>query len=117
MATTVSKTPGYREPWTNGAKAYPEADTPEALLEGAKRKRKAFMLHLSHEGFGDMPCVKCGIALADPYPASSDSSTMHTDKWGTGHYSPKSKSLVVAHYYCSWNMLMNAVMRLGRIIG
>ena len=119
MATTTSKRTitGYREPWTGGAKAYPEADTPEALIEGAKRKRKTFMVHLSHEGFGDMPCAKCGIPVGDPYPVNEGDTVLHTDKWATGNYNPKNKSLAVAHYYCSWAMLMNAVLRLGRIIG
>lgn len=108
--------PAYRNPWQHGAKAYPEADTLEALREGAKRKRKTFMVHLSHAGFGHYECAKCGIPLGDPYPANKGDSNLVTDKWGTGHYSPKRKDLVVMHYYCSWGALMNQVIALGRRI-
>lgn len=59
----TNKVAGYREPWQAGAKGYPEADTLVALLEGAKRKRKGFIVHLSHSGFGHLPCASCGILV------------------------------------------------------
>lgn len=115
MSTTTTR-PGYRNPWEHGAKAYPEADTPEALREGAKRKRKPLMVHLAHEGFGHLPCATCGIALRDPYAANQDGPKVHTDQWGTGHYNPRTKVLIVQHYYCSWSTLMGKVIALGRYI-
>lgn len=111
MALLTTK-PAYREPWQHGAKAYPEADNLEALREGTKRKRKHLMVHLAHEGFGHLPCASCGIPIGDKYGDHLN----HQDKWGTGHYFPKTKRLVVQHYYCSWGTLMNEVIRLGRFI-
>ena len=108
--------PGFRKPWEHGAKAYHEADTLEALHEGAKRKRKTFMLHVSHEGFGHYECAKCGIPVGNPYPVNEGDTALHQDKWATAHYSPKRKELVVLHYYCSWATLIHQVFALGRRI-
>lgn len=108
--TVTKNRPAFRKPWEHGAKAYYEADTLEALKEGAKRKRNPFMVHLSLEGFGHLPCGTCGIPLADEYGDGQ------RDTWGTGHYSPKAKRLGVQHYYCSWQTLMDQVFRLGRYI-
>jgi hypothetical protein len=106
----MSERPGFRNPWQNGAKAYPEADTLEALREGMKRKRKSTIVHLSHEGFGNMPCATCGTALSAEYGDG------HSDRWGTGTYYPSTKRLIVQHYYCSWQTIMNDVVKLGRYI-
>lgn len=109
--------PAFRRPWEHGAKAYHEADTLSALVEGAKRKRNVFMVRLNHEGFGHMKCVKCGIPVGDPYPVNEGDKALHQDKgWATGHYAPRSKQLVALHYYCSWGMLLNQVFALGRKI-
>ena len=48
MTTTTTTTatttrPAYRQPWTHGAKAYPQADTFDALRDGTKRKRKSLI--------------------------------------------------------------------------
>ena len=109
--------PAFRKPWEHGAKAYHEADTLEALIEGAKRKRNRFMVHLSHEGFGHYACAKCGIPVGDPYPVNQGDANLHQDKWATGHYLPRTKQLVVLHYYCSWGALLQQVIALGRVIG
>jgi hypothetical protein len=106
----MQQKPAFRKPWQNGAKAYHEADTLEALREGMKRKRNSTMVHLSHSGFGDLPCATCGVPLSGEYADGK------TDKWGTGTYYPKTKRLVVQHYYCSWQTLMQDVLKLGRYI-
>jgi hypothetical protein len=108
--------PAYREPWKHGAKAYAEADTPEALREGMKRKRNMQYVHLNHEGFGHMPCAKCGIAVGDPYPVNEGDTCLRTDTWATGKYYPSKKALVAMHYYCSWGALLEDVFRLGRVL-
>jgi hypothetical protein len=111
--TPLKQVQGFRAPWTNGAKAYHEADTPEALVEGARRKRKTFMVHLNLEGFGHMPCAGCGIALRDPYAVNEGEEATHTDKWGTGHYNPPTRRLAAYHYYCSWGSLMKRIFNLN----
>ena len=111
--SAISARPGYRGPWQHGAKGYPEADSIEALRDGAKRKRNTFIVHLNHDGFGDLPCASCGIALRDIYAANPGGPLAKQDKWGTGTYFPKRKRLVVQHYYCSWQTLMSQVLRLG----
>lgn len=117
MTTTQNRVAGYREPWTGGAKAYPEADTPSALVEGAKRKRNTFLVHLSHDGFGDMECAVCGRKAGDPYPANEGDTELVTDRYATGKYHPRTRTLVVMHYYCSWRALMLDVFALGRRLG
>lgn len=103
---STNKVTGYREPWQAGAKAYPQADTIEALLEGTKRKRKGFIVHLAHSGFGHLPCASCGIPVGDPYPVNEGDKELRTDTWATGRYNPTSKRLVPLHYYCSWGVLI-----------
>lgn len=54
----------YREPWTNGAYAYPQADTLAALWQGVARKRKPLTVHVRHEGLaGLIHC--CDLAHAE----------------------------------------------------
>lgn len=108
--------PAFRRPWEHGAKAYHQADNLEALREGMKRKRKWEIVHLSHEGFGHLPCASCGIPVGDPYPVNEGDTVLRQDDSATGHYFPKTKRLVVQHYYCSWGTLMNQVIQLGRYI-
>lgn len=114
---TETKTrPAYREPWTFGAKAYAEADTLEALAEGMKRKRKLQIVHLNNATLGHLECACCGIPVGDPYPVNPGEEATRTDKWATGKYSPRTRTLVAMHYYCSWGALLNDVFRLGRAI-
>lgn len=114
--TTITK-PAYRQPWEHGAKAYAQADTLEALRQGMKRKRNMQMIHLALDGeFGSLACSCCGIALNQPYAVNKGENPTKTDTWGTGKYYPKSKKLVVMHYYCSWGALLQEIFKLGRFI-
>jgi hypothetical protein len=107
--------PAFRKPWEHGARAYPEADSLEALFEGAKRRRNTFDVLVG--GLGEHPCASCGIALQDAYPVNPGGPTMKTDDPSRGFrviYSPRSRRWVARHYYCSWGALMQGVLELGR---
>lgn len=107
----VAARPGFREPWTHGAKAYTQADTFAALREGMKRKRNSRIIHMPNSGeAGDMPCASCGIKLKDPYAVNKGGPLEKTDTYSTWHYSPKSKSGYGQHYYCSWGSLMEKIV-------
>lgn len=109
--------PAFRKPWTHGAKAYPEADTFAALAEGAKRKRKAFLVHMPNDGeAGLRPCAVCGIALRDPYAVNAGEAPSKTDTYSTWDYNPRTRRAVGMHYYCSWSALMRAVLDMGRVM-
>lgn len=114
--TQLQQRPAFREPWKYGAKGYAQADTLEALAEGMKRKRKMQIVHLSHSGFGHIPCACCGIPVGDPYAVNAGDKTLRTDTSATGKYFPSQKKLVVMHYYCSWGALLNEVLKFGRAI-
>ena len=113
MPHTISPVQGYRNPWTQGAHAYPEADTFAAAKEGMKRKRKPVMFHMPNTGeAGDQPCITCGAKLRDlpdteKAPFETTGGTHKADKWSTWHYDPKSKKVVGGqHYGCSWGTLL-----------
>lgn len=121
MTRTVSTVQGFRLPWTQGACAYPEADTFAAAKEGFKRRRKAVMFHMPNTGeAGDQDCAYCGGTLREPARAASkdhgnntrseQSAAEKPDKWSTWYYVPASKSVVGGvHYMCSWSNLMGMI--------
>jgi hypothetical protein len=119
MPHTASTVPGYRNPWTQGAYAYPEADTFAAAKEGMKRKRKPVMFHMPNTGeAGNKTCVTCGAKLKDlpdmenaPFETSGGNPT--PDKWSTWNYDPKTKSVVGGqHYGCSWGALLTRISQI-----
>lgn len=113
---TTTARPAFRKPWTAGAKAYHEADTFAALAEGAKRKRKTFLVHMPNDGeAGDRPCAACGIALRDAYAVNPGEAVSKVDKWSTWAYNPLTRAAYGMHYYCSWGALLQRVYDLGRI--
>ena len=117
MNTPTNTRPGFRKPWTSGAKAYHEADTFAALAEGAKRMRKTFMLHMGNDGeAGIEPCASCGIALRDAYAVNPDEAPSKVDKYSTWTYNPRTRTAYGMHYYCSWGALMRAVFDMGRVM-
>ena len=118
MATTTkAKRPAFRAPWTNGAKAYAEADTFAALREGMKRKRKTQMVKMPNSGeAGRVKCAGCGVPLRDMYAVNPGEEPSRTDEWSTWTYYPRHKKAVGMHYYCSWGALMMDIVRLGRSI-
>ena len=103
----------YRNPWTGGAKAYPEADTFADLWEGVKRKRKSLLVHMPNDGeAGDILCASCGIKLRDIGPDASK-----PDQWSTWTVYPREKKAVAQHYYCSWGSLMQEIFDKAWIYG
>ena len=104
----MNNRPAFRSPWTHGAKAYPEADTFEALREGMKRKRKTHLVHMPNDGeAGLKPCAHCGTLLGEPYAVNQGEEPSQTDKWSTWTWLPKHKAAYGQHYYCSWATLMS----------
>lgn len=120
MAKTISPVEGFRNPWTQGAYAYPEADTFAAALAGFKRKRKNVIFHMPNTGeAGERTCVVC-LGRLNAAPAertiTHGRTTIHTgsatagatpDKWSTWDYDAAGKRVGNGrHYTCSWNALM-----------
>jgi hypothetical protein len=102
----------YRKPWTNGAHAYPVADTFADFREGMKRKRKEQWVLMPNTGeAGARPCSRCGIALRDPYPHNEGTPMefYKADEKSTWIYTPRTKSAVGIHYGCSWGALFEAI--------
>ena len=118
MTTATKERPAYREPWHYGAKAYPEADSLEAMWEGVKRKRKPLTVHVSHDAIGDMPCAACGRPLGGEYEVNPGCGDMTRDKLGYAYVDvdPRRKIARACHYYCAWGITMQAVLKLGRAI-
>lgn len=107
----------YREPWTNGAKAYPEADSMADLWRGVRRKRSPLTVLVSHDTIGREPCAHCGIALADPYAVHPGEPPTHTDSlpYAWVDVDPRKRVAVARHYYCAWaSTTMSALIALGR---
>jgi hypothetical protein len=121
MSTTAtSKRPGFRKPRTHGAKAYAEADTLADLVQGFKRARKIQLAHMPLEGkrngVDKLPCACCGVALAAKYAVNPGEEPSRVDQRATVKYDPRTKRVVLMHYYCSWGDLMNQVFKLGRAL-
>lgn len=108
--------PAYRKEWTNGARAYPEADTFAGLKESMKRKRNTYMVHMPNSGeAGAEPCSCCGVNLGDPYRVNSDDAEPTAlDMQSTWTVNPKTKTAFGQHYYCSWGSLMQEVFDRSR---
>lgn len=126
MPHTASPVKGFRLHWTEGAHAYPEADTFAAAKEGFKRRRKSVMFHMANSGeAGDQPCATCGGLLREPareftrqmpenVRVESPAGT-RPDKWSTWYYHPQTKSVIGGqHYLCSWSMLLGDISVAGR---
>jgi hypothetical protein len=126
MARTASPVKGFRLPWTEGAYAYPEADTFAAAKEGFKRRRKSVVFHMPNTGeAGNEECVVChgtlkepALALSKPMPNNvrvEHSAATTPDKWSTWYYDPQRKAVVGGrHYICSWSFLLGTISSLGR---
>lgn len=116
--TATATRPAYRAPWTHGAKAYPEADSLDAMWNGIKRKRKALTVHVSHDAVGDLPCACCGRPLGGEYPLNPGEPKMVIDRLGYAYcdVNPRTKVARLCHYYCAWGMTLSQVIRLGRAI-
>lgn len=118
--TTATRIPGFRAPWQDGARAYPEADTFAAALTGFKRKRKGVIFHMTNTGeAGDRMCVVCSGTLREApvqKKISQGRTTIHTgttvtdvkpDRWSTWDYDAAGKRVGNGrHYTCSWSALM-----------
>lgn len=113
-------TPAFRLPWTNGAHAYPEADTFEAARQGFKRRRKDVIFHMSNTGeAGKHACATCGVLLSEPADANGGGFTRTgnadptPDKWSTWTYRAKEKGFSGGqHYACSWSSLLHAISQI-----
>lgn len=111
--------PAFRQPWTNGAHAYPEADTFEAAREGFKRRRKDVIFHMSNTGeAGQQTCLHCGVLLSEPADANrggfqrTGDTEPKPDKWSTWTYLAKQKGIGGGmHYACSWSNLLHQIAK------
>jgi hypothetical protein len=113
--------PAYREPWHDGAYAYPQADTLAALVDGTRRKRRPLTVHVAHAACEGLTCAGCGYPLDAPYPVNPGD---ETDEWRTddGGYAyvdvnPARGTFTARHYYCAWGSTMRDVVALSRAIG
>lgn len=90
----------FRKPWTDGARAYHEADTVEAAIEGFKRVRTVKDFILTNGGAADLTCAGCGEGFdGDAY----------------AEYHPRTKTVTdVRHYVCRWTDTLQRVEDLGR---
>ena len=105
--TATTTRPAYRQPWTHGAKAYPQADTFDALRDGTKRKRKSLIVHMPNSGeAGDVLCATCGVALREKCPTSQLDKLDERSIWTV---SPRSKTAYGQHYFCSWSSLFEQI--------
>lgn len=113
----MAATAGYREPWTGGAAAYPEADTLDALWAGVARKRRPLIVHVRHTGLPEVPCARCGIHLDKPYPVNPGDTDLVTDERGFAYVDvdPTKGEAIPRHYYCAWGATMSEVLKLRRI--
>lgn len=98
--------PAYRKPWEHGARAYHEADTFPALVEGAKHKRDAFVVHMPLSAVAGVECGVCHIPLDQPYPVNPGEARTRTDSHATVTYYPRTHGYTAAHLYCGWEALM-----------
>lgn len=108
MPTTT--TPSFRKPWQNGAKAYHEADSLDAIGPGIRRMRKpltVLILHDTHSLDG-VPCDACGHDLAAPYPAKGSG---EPDSYAMVDVDPRSETYIARHYYCAWTALLGEIER------
>lgn len=110
--------PAFRKPWHDGAKAYIQADTLDALREGMKRCRNSAVVTIHRDAIGHLPCARCGVALDQPYILNEGEDKRVTDdgEFLRGTYFPRNRTFVPYHYYCGWSMLMTEVIRMGRAL-
>jgi hypothetical protein len=103
----------FRKPWTNGAYAYPIADTFDDFREGMKRKRKEQWVLMPNTGeAGDRLCSLCGVKLRDKYQLNPGGLFDQQDKQSTWIYTPRTKTVVGVHYGCSWGAIFNAIAQI-----
>lgn len=106
---TTNDVPGWYAPWTGPAKAYPVAESVQAAMQGLRRARRTAMFHLVPTSpDAARACVACGRPCADPSPDQSA-----PDRYTTGYYHPKTKTVELMHYACSWGATMQAVYEWG----
>jgi hypothetical protein len=117
--TAAATRPAYRAPWTHGAKAYPEADTLDAMWQGVARKRSPLTVHVAHAGLVGQCCAGCGLPFDAPYPVSPHQpDELTVDRLGYAYVdvSPRKGEAVARHYYCAWGAVMADVMKLRRAV-
>lgn len=105
--TTKTRAAGFRKPWTDGAKAYHEADTIADAIAGFRRVRT--VKHFILTGTTDDPiCSGCGETLSND-PAESENY-----RGNRCEYDPRTKSVVAFHYTCGWGRTLTAIANLRR---
>lgn len=97
--------PGFRKPWSEGARAYHEADTLADALEGFKRARtvKSFILTGTTD---DPPCAGCGAPLSD------DPARLAGYRGNRCTYHPRTRGIEARHYTCAWGSTLEAVAKI-----
>jgi len=96
----------------NGRYPYSYADNLKSAVEGLKRCRNVqdFILVDGSPDLKKIRCQVCGNKLSESSP--------NNDRPGSNRcsFNPKKKTVVGAHYYCSWKNIMNQILDLGRVI-
>ena len=118
--TATATRPAFRKPWEHGAKAYPQADSLTAMVEGMKRRRNPDTVHVAHEGLVGETCAHCGKAFDAAYPANAGApeNAWVKDEGGYAYvdYDPRTKKAVARHYYCAWQGTMKNILDLRDLI-
>lgn len=93
-----------------------------ALPKAFARCRKEQTAYIALKAVAKKPCAHCGIAIGDPYYVNKGDAQTRVDsftviaregKWAQVRYFPKSKRVILAHYYCSWGALLTDIVTLG----
>lgn len=115
VRVTTNDVPGFYAPWTPGAAhAYAAADSVAAAMAGLRRKRTVTIWKLRASS-RDMarPCDACGAPLSGPIAPAARASVFdyqyRAGEDATGYYYPKTKTVRLMHYLCSWGATMRAV--------
>ena len=91
---------GFYLPWKEGnISAYVQGDSIEAILRGFARARTIKDFILRDSAIVNDPnilCARCGKPLT-------------TETGNRGTYYPRTKSVRMFHYYCSWDTTMEQI--------
>lgn len=101
-ARRTSSVRGFYLPWTQGARAYPEADSLAAARKGLARRRKDATIILRDKAVasGRIACSCCG----EPITAETGNRT---------EYLARTKALRPMHYSCAWGQTLQEVENLA----
>ena len=118
----ATKTKAAKKTYPTNSRGVPMLPNLAALPKAFARCRKEQTAYVALAAVEKKPCAYCGIAIGDPYHVNKGDTKTHVDsfrmparegKWAKVRYFPKTKRVILAHYYCSWGHLMDQVVELG----